>query len=103
MLGLIFVSVTVGAPLMEEIGFRGILYPALRQTLPRGWAVALTGLIFGILHANLASLIPISVMGAWLCLLRDRFGIGTCILVHSLNNAWTVLWLVLAPEVAGKF
>lgn len=101
-LSVIFLSVTLGAPLMEEIGFRAILYPALRETLPRGWAVALTGLIFGILHGNLAALIPISLMGAWLCLVRDRFGIGTCILVHALNNAWTILWLVLAPEVAGR-
>lgn len=102
LLGVLFVSVTVGAPLLEEIGFRAILYPALREALPRGWSIALTGLIFGMMHGNLAALIPISLMGAWLCIVRDRFGIGTCILVHALSNAWTVLWLVIAPEVAGR-
>lgn len=101
-LGVLFASVTVGAPLLEEIGFRGILYPALREALPRGWAIALTGLLFGILHANLSALIPLSVMGAWLCQVRDRYGIGTCILIHAMSNAWTVFWLITAPGIAGK-
>jgi membrane protease YdiL (CAAX protease family) len=92
----------VGAPLIEEIGFRGIIYPALRDAIPRGWAIALTGILFGSLHGNLAALLPISVMGAWLCIIRDRFGLGTCILLHAMNNAWTIFWLVAAPEIATK-
>jgi hypothetical protein len=54
------------------------------------------------LHGNLAALLPISVMGAWLCIVRDRFGLGTCILLHAMNNAWTIFWLVAAPEIATK-
>lgn len=102
LLGVVFASVTIGAPLMEEVGFRGILYPALRESMPRGWAIAATGLLFGILHGNLAALIPISLMGAWLCVIRDRFGIGSCMVIHAMNNAWTVFWLITAPEAAGK-
>ena len=101
-LSILFLSVTVGAPLIEEIGFRGILYPALRDAIPRGWAIALAGLLFGSLHGNLAALLPISVMGAWLCIVRDRFGLGTCILLHAMNNAWTIFWLIAAPEIATK-
>jgi hypothetical protein len=101
-LSILFLSVTVGAPLIEEIGFRGIIYPALRDAIPRGWAIALTGILFGSLHGNLAALLPISVMGAWLCIIRDRFGLGTCILLHAMNNAWTIFWLVAAPEIATK-
>lgn len=101
-LGVLFASVTVGAPLLEEIGFRAILYPALREAIPRGWAMALTGLLFGMMHGNLAALIPLSIMGAWLCQVRDRHGIGTCILIHTMSNAWTVFWLITAPEIAGK-
>lgn len=101
-MGVLFASVTIGAPVLEEIGFRAILYPALREAVPRGWAIALTGLLFGMMHGNLAALIPLSLMGAWLCQVRDRFGIGTCILVHAMSNAWTVFWLITAPEIAGK-
>jgi len=101
-LSILFLSVTVGAPLIEEIGFRGIIYPSLRDALPRGWAIALTGILFGSMHGNLAALLPISVMGAWLCIVRDRFGLGTCILLHAMNNAWTIFWLIAAPEIATK-
>lgn len=102
LLGLLFVSVTVGAPLVEELGFRAILYPSLRLSMHRGWAIAMTGMLFGLVHGNLAAFIPISLMGAWLCIVRDRHGIGTCILLHAMNNAWTAFWLIAAPEVAGK-
>lgn len=91
--------VTVGAPLIEEIGFRGMLYPAFRRVLPRGWAVALVGILFGIIHGNLATLLPITLLGAWLCLVRDRFGLGTCVALHLMSNAWSFLWLLRAPEV----
>ena len=91
--------VTVGAPIIEEIGFRGMIYPAFRRVLPRGWAVALVGILFGIIHGNLATLLPITLLGAWLCLVRDRFGLGTCVALHVLSNAWSFLWLLRAPEV----
>ncbi len=92
--------VTIGAPLIEEIGFRGMMYPAFRRVLPRGWAVALVGILFGIIHGNLATLLPITLLGAWLCLVRDRFGLGACVALHLMSNAWSFLWLLRAPEVA---
>jgi membrane protease YdiL (CAAX protease family) len=92
--------VIVGAPLVEEIGFRGMIYPAWREILPRGWAVAFTGFLFAIIHGNLATLLPIAMLGAWLCLVRDRFGLWPCVLLHMGVNAWTFCWLLRAPEVA---
>ncbi len=92
--------VIVGAPLVEEIGFRGMVYPAWREILPRGWAVALTGFLFAIIHGNLATLLPIAMLGAWLCLVRDRFGLWPCVLLHMGVNAWTFCWLLRAPEAA---
>lgn len=95
--------VGIGAPLVEELGFRGMIYPALRRTLPRGWAVALTGAIFAAIHGNLATLLPIAVLGAWLCLVRDRFGLATCIALHMMVNLWSLFWLLVAPDVARHF
>jgi len=92
--------VTVGAPLIEEIGFRGMLYPSLRRVLPRGWAVAAVGILFGIIHGNLATLLPICLLGAWLCLVRDRLGLGACVALHMMSNAWSFLWLLRAPDIA---
>ena len=92
--------VTLGAPLLEEIGFRGMIYPSFRRVLPRGWAIVLVGALFGIVHGNLANLLPISVLGAWLCIVRDRHGLLTCIVLHLMVNAWTFLWLLRAPEIS---
>lgn len=92
--------VIIGAPLVEEIGFRGMIYPAWREILPRGWAVAFTGFLFAIIHGNLATLLPIAMLGAWLCLVRDRFGLWPCVVLHMGVNAWTFCWLLRAPEVA---
>lgn len=102
LLSILFLSVTLGAPVFEEIAFRGILYPAMRASMARGWAIAANGLLFGMMHGNLAALLPISLMGALLCVIRDRHGIGPCIVVHALNNTWTVFWLVTAPEVMAR-
>lgn len=102
LLAVLFTSISLGAPIFEELGFRAVLYPALRGAMPRGWAIALTGLLFGMMHGNVAALLPISLMGAWLCIVRDRHGIGACMIVHAMSNAWTVLWLILAPEVSAR-
>jgi len=99
-LALLAAYVTVGAPLVEEIGFRGMIYPAFRDVLPRGWAVALTGILFAVIHGNLAALFPLAALGAWLCLVRDRHGLWPCVLLHAGVNAWTFLWLLRAPDVA---
>lgn len=40
------------APLVEETVFRGYIYPVLARTFGIGWAVLVTGTIFGILHAQ---------------------------------------------------
>jgi len=44
----------VAAPLVEELVYRGVLYPALRARLGRGWAVAVSAVIFAGIHPLLA-------------------------------------------------
>lgn len=39
------------APLVEETIFRGYLYPVLARSFGIGWAVLVTGALFGLLHA----------------------------------------------------
>lgn len=40
----------VAAPLTEELTFRGVLYPALREKLGVGWAVLISATIFAAIH-----------------------------------------------------
>jgi len=69
MFGLLFVII---GPLVEEFIFRGLLYPVLKQL---GFPVAawLTStLVFGVIHANLQALLPLTVLAVLLTVLYER-------------------------------
>ncbi len=183
----IILAVTIGAPVMEELAFRGMLYPGLRRILSdsnqwyRGilwlaivlpitawicsglnldvfaipdldpkslmpadgstgkrravlilinfliksaplllistpfavamaklaterharWiAVALTGLTFSIVHQSPSAALPLFGFGAFMCLVRDRYGLLTCMAAHACFNGWNLVWLKLAPNAS---
>jgi len=99
----VFLALGVGAPLVEELAFRGTLYPSLKTWMPRGYAVIITGLIFAIIHGSLSALFPLFVFGSFLCLVRDRYGLFTSMGIHALLNAHTFFWLLVAPEASSHF
>lgn len=92
----------IGAPLIEELIFRGMIYPSLKRWLPRGYAIIITGVIFGVIHGNLAAVFPLMAFGSVLCIIRDRFGLFTCIALHALFNLHTIIWLYLAPNASSQ-
>jgi membrane protease YdiL (CAAX protease family) len=103
----IIFAVTIGAPVMEELAFRGMLYPGLRRLLTgaserhaRWIAVALTGLIFSAAHQSPSAALPLFGFGAFMCLVRDRYGLLTCMAAHACFNGWNLLWLKLAPNAS---
>jgi membrane protease YdiL (CAAX protease family) len=98
---LLVAAVAVSAPIVEEIAFRGYLFPALSAW--RGpWAGALvTAVLFGAAHVLAlppAFLAGAAVFGFGACLLRWFTGsLLPGIAVHSLNNA-----IVLAALSKGQ-
>jgi len=105
--GTIVLAVTIGAPIMEELAFRGMLYPGLRRLLSsatgrhaRWIAVALTGLIFSAAHGSPSAALPLFGFGAFMCLVRDRYGLLTCMAAHACFNGWNLVWLKLAPAAS---
>jgi CAAX protease family protein len=82
---------TVVAPIAEETLFRGYIFGALSKW--RGWlpAAAITGILFGGVHATsapAADLLPLMVLGFALCwLYRSTGSLLPCIAAHSLNNS----------------
>jgi len=103
----ITLAVTIGAPIMEELAFRGMLYPGLRRlgsaaSAPHGrWiAVILTGALFSAAHLSPSAALPLFTFGAFMCLVRDRFGLLTCMAIHCSFNTWNLVWLKLAPNAS---
>lgn len=103
----IALAVTIGAPIMEELAFRGMVYPGLRrlgaaasETPARWLAIILTGALFSAAHQSPSAALPLFAFGAFMCLVRDRYGLLTCMAVHCSFNAWNLLWLKLAPNAS---
>jgi membrane protease YdiL (CAAX protease family) len=87
--GLAIFAVVI-APIVEELFFRGFVFPAMRTKLPVGWAAVVTGTMFGIVHvfgSPIAFVLPLAVLGTVLCLLYWKTGsILPCIALHAINN-----------------
>jgi membrane protease YdiL (CAAX protease family) len=102
----IVLAVTIGAPIMEELAFRGMIYPGLRRLGAisehhgRWIAICLTGALFSAAHLSPSAALPLFAFGAFMCLVRDRYGLITCMAIHCCFNGWNLLWLKLAPNAS---
>lgn len=100
---LMAVVACIGAPLSEEIVFRGYLYPAMKRFSNIPIATIFTGLLFGAVHMNLLSLIPLAIFGMVLAIIYEISGsLWAPIAAHVLFNSATVLAqliLRLNPEL----
>ncbi|MGF1530205.1 MAG: lysostaphin resistance A-like protein [Puniceicoccaceae bacterium] len=97
-LGLILVSsflVLLGAPILEEVVFRGILYRALRNHLSFRTAALICSLLFSLLHFSTLQFVPLIVLSFALChLLEATRDLRACILFHSLFNLFSLLLIL---------
>jgi membrane protease YdiL (CAAX protease family) len=97
-LALILLSVTavVLAPLFEELIFRGVLLPVLARRVGFSVGALLNGLLFAMAHISIGELIPLTVLGTGLALVRLRTGrLLPCVLMHAIWNAVTFANLLL--------
>jgi membrane protease YdiL (CAAX protease family) len=92
-----FLAIVV-APIVEEIVFRGLIYPTLKQNgLPR-LALWGTSLLFAVIHNNLAILLPLTFLAVVLTLLYETTdNLLAPILTHSLFNFANFFWVVAQP------
>jgi membrane protease YdiL (CAAX protease family) len=93
----------IGAPVFEELFFRGLLYQGFTSVVPVVAAAALQGALFGLAHTNPALgtrntsvVVGIAAMGFVLGLARHYYRrLGPGIVGHGLHNLVVVL-LILA-------
>lgn len=91
------VGICVGAPLAEELLFRGAWFSRLEPRLGTWPTILLTGLSFGVVHLGAPWTVPVlAVLGIGLGWLRARSGsVWPSVLAHGLNNAAGVALLLL--------
>ncbi|MFO7946655.1 MAG: type II CAAX endopeptidase family protein [Armatimonadota bacterium] len=87
----------VVAPVVEELLFRGYLYPALRENMSKFAAVAISAILFALLHLNPVAIVPIVVIGIVLAILYETtHSVVPGIVCHALNNTIVFCILMLA-------
>lgn len=80
--------VVLGAPVAEELAFRGLLWSGLVKAGARPWVgTAATALAFAAIHFEPQRLLVLLAIGAVLGAVRWRTGsLGACIVAHAVNN-----------------
>jgi len=87
--GLLAILGGVVAPIKEEMLFRGLMYPPLRQALGKSKGMLLTGLFFAALHFDVVRFLPLFIGGVVLSWLYERSSsIWPSIIAHG---TWNVL------------
>jgi uncharacterized protein len=94
---LLVVMVAIGAPVLEELFYRGLLLRSLQKRgMSDGWACVVSGVAFGAMHMQALQFFGLAVFGIVLAVLAVRTGrLGTAVWAHIGFNATTVLVLFL--------
>ncbi|TMP97591.1 MAG: CPBP family intramembrane metalloprotease [Verrucomicrobia bacterium] len=87
------------APVTEELLFRGILYPFIKQRGYPNLALWGTAVLFGALHLNLMTFVPLTFLGVVLAWLYDTTdNLAAPIFAHSLFNLANFFRAVWEPQ-----
>lgn len=94
--------VVVGAPVVEELFFRGLVMRSIGRRLGPVWAIALSGILFGLAHlqdlpadALALAMISLAAVGAVFAVLATRTGrLGPAMVAHFTFNLYTVVFLL---------
>jgi membrane protease YdiL (CAAX protease family) len=87
-------------PVAEEILFRGILYPTIKQLGYPRCALWGTSVLFGIMHFNMPTLVPLIVLALVLVFLYEwTDNLLAPIATHSVFNAVNFIYLVCGDQI----
>jgi membrane protease YdiL (CAAX protease family) len=87
--------VVVGAPVLEEIFFRGLLYGGLRRRFGVAAGIVASATVFSLLHPQLPlGFLPIFVLAAVFAILYEwRQSLVPGMVMHAVNNG--MIWIYL--------
>ena len=88
----------LGAPIAEEIFFRGYLFGKFKRVGYIGFGVVFSSLLFGVVHFSDIYNVPgICLFGVCLAWMYHRTGsLLTPIAAHMVNNGTVILWMILS-------
>jgi membrane protease YdiL (CAAX protease family) len=93
---LLVLLTVIGAPIIEELFFRGLVLRSLLRRLPPWAAITISSLLFALVHFQPLQFVALAIFGAIVGVLALRTGrLGPSICAHMAFNATTVIVLLL--------
>jgi membrane protease YdiL (CAAX protease family) len=90
------IVIAIGAPVVEELFYRGLVLRSLQRYLADGPAVLVSGLIFGASHFEPLQFPALALVGVFFAVLVVRTGrLGPAVWAHVAFNTITVVALAL--------
>jgi membrane protease YdiL (CAAX protease family) len=84
----VFIAVSLFAPLLEEILYRGILFPSIARKYGFTLGIILSSVFFAISHINPIQIVTTIILGPYLCIMYKRLNsIIPGMILHSIHNA----------------
>lgn len=98
----ILFSAVVVAPLVEELIFRGFLYPVLKRFSDRFFAAVVSALIFSVVHGNIPGLFPLFMLGLALVLVYELSGcLWVPVALHAVFNGVQSILILFFPDLGA--
>ena len=99
---LTLLTTCVGAPLVEETLFRGLVYKRLRGIMSATPAMIISSVLFGIIHGNIVQFIYATLVGFICAYVYEKFkSISAPIIVHASANIFSVFLTFLMEASTG--
>jgi len=95
---MIILTIFLG-PVIEEIFFRGFVYPVLRAKLGVPMAIGLTSILFSFLHFKAIVFVPILVLGVILAYVYEKTSsLIASITLHIIHNSAMLIFILILKQ-----
>ncbi len=100
---IIFITLVVLAPIVEELIFRGFLYGQLRSRISALPAIIIVSVLFGVMHGQWNVGIVVGIMSVFMCIARELTGtIYAGIFLHMIRNGISCYLLFMGPMTGAS-
>lgn len=95
----IAVSAIIFAPLIEEVIFRGYIYPVIKRFSHPIFSCVITSLLFAVIHSNIEGLMPLFLLAIVLTIFYEvSKSIWVPILMHACFNGVNTISILLIKD-----
>jgi uncharacterized protein len=92
-IGIAILLVAIVPPVVEEIGFRGVIFGALRRNLRFSEALVISSFASAFAHLSVPSILTHAPLGFYLCWLRYRSNsLWPPMFAHACHNLGVIAW-----------